>query len=155
MTQKGSIGVLAVIAAGACIPLFAQERPTTITGAGKMGGITLFDNTQAKEIAQLVDTGGVDLGEAITIAEREGKGKALQAFARMHAGPMIGGPGDKDTGNMPGQDRNKPATTTADKHLAFEVVVFANNQLVTYHVDGKNRQAKQVGTRVDLTKDRP
>jgi hypothetical protein len=73
--------------------------------------------------------------------------------------PTPGGPADRPPTPPPGQE--KPTTppgaktTAGAQNLMFEIVVFANNQLSTYHVNAKTREVKQFGTRVDLTRDRP
>lgn len=148
-----SVPVAAVLALTFCVSLFAQRAGTTMM---------LFERSQANEIAQQIEEGQVNLAEAIKLAEKEGNGKALQAVAKFEIGATPGM--DRPAGERPGQDRpGQPPTTTPPGQkptagggdLTFEVVVFANNQLTTYHVDGKTREAKQFGTRVDLTKDKP
>lgn len=161
MVRRARWSVPVLAAAAFSIPLFAQQRP---------GTMTLFESGQAKDIAKQLEEGGFTLAQAIQIAEREGSGKALQAVAKIGSG-MTGQPGsgagtggdaqqERPGQERPGQDRpgqqpNQRPGQTAGQNLMFEVVVFANNQLVTYHVDPKTREAKQHGTRVDLTRDTP
>ena len=151
MVQAGKkCGVLAlgVVVAGAAT-LVAQQRPNFST----------MDNTQAREITQLIEQGQISLHEAIRLVETKANGKALECFTMLEFGAMDvghkGAMGNTATGGQGGgadtppkagatggprqpnqpvtADKNPPAAGKPGDTMAGKTGA-DNAQRVVYHV---------------------
>lgn len=87
---------------------------------------------QAKDLADLIRGGQLNLRTATEIAEKHAKGTALDARCEI----QIGDSGDS------GSDRpeNPPKHPSAGKRVIYHVACFADDKLATVRVDGLTKK---------------
>lgn len=126
--------IVALIPLGIAWPVLAQQHD---------------DVQRAKEMAQLIAAGQLNLRDATALAERHVKGTALEAMCNVQGGgptkPEEGGkPGKPDKGDKPGKPggpADESGQEIAGKRLIYEITCFADERIQTVRVDG---QAKRV-----------
>lgn len=126
LTVWTAAALLACIPLGIALPVFAQQHE---------------DVQRARQMAQLIASGQLNLRDATSLAERHVKGTALEAVCDIQAGPAAG-EGDKPgKPDKPGGPALEPAPDDGGSRLIYEITCFADERIQTVRVDG---QAKRV-----------
>lgn len=121
--------------------------------AGSAGGAAGLE--RAKEMAQLIQQGQLNLRDATSIAERHVKGTALEVTCNIQPG---GTPAGERHGNPLGEQAEDPAAgekespeKIAGSRLVYEVCCFADDKIQAVQVDGMEKKVIDVKERPSLT----
>jgi hypothetical protein len=110
------------------------------------------DAVRAKEMAQLIEQGQLNLRDAAAMAEKHVKGIALEATCDIQPGapsPGERGQPEKPTADKPGaptgQEQPKETKAAGGKRLLYEIDCFANDRVHTVQVDALAKKVVEKG----------
>jgi len=83
-----------------------------------------------QEIVRLIEEGQLKLRDAVTLAEKETRGAAIEV--RCNIQPVAASDSEKEKARGP--------QANASKQLVYEIVCYANRQMTTVHVNGLTRK---------------
>ncbi len=108
------------------------------------------DVTRAREMAQLVMGGQLNLRDATALAEKHVKGTALDVSARIEAGTVEPaaetphGPAADAQDNAPQQPPGGKPDQTGGERIIYEICCFAENKIQEVTIDGLSRKVVNV-----------
>jgi hypothetical protein len=104
----------------------------SVKGLAEQRRTEAMNHAQAKELADLIRTGQLNLLVATEMAEKHAKGTALDARCEIHVGDF----GDSES-VRPAKPTKDPS---AGKRVIYHVACFADDQLQTVRVDGLTKK---------------
>lgn len=122
---------LVLVACGIAYPALAQR-------AGQKADDKKPDShAMAKEMAQLIQQGQLNLRDATALAEQHVKGVGLEARCETHRG-LLQPEGERPRG--PAAQENDPRSAQQGKRLVYEITCFANDKITIVRVDGLEKK---------------
>jgi hypothetical protein len=122
---------LVLVACGVAYPALAQR-------AGQDADDKKPDaRAMAKEMAQLIQQGQLNLRDATALAEQHVKGVGLEATCDIQPGLLQP---ERDSKRGPAAQDTDQRAAQQGKRLVYEITCFANDKIMVVHVDGLGKK---------------